>query len=360
MQKLETERRFLVSKIDPEIRRERGAEIVQEYMETPPSFSFRVRVVDNEKGYFNRKDGSGESRPEDEITVDLQAAQFTLRSCAHTLQKTRYKRDGWEVDYYHGPLEGLIIAEYEKKTPEEQVVLPDWIYEAIDVTDSLTNLHLAKLVSDLSDSGEFEVTRDLLHPRLPGIVLTGGPCSGKSSVMSLLKQDFGDIVHCVPEVASIVIAQVGVSPPVDHPVAHRRFQRAVARIQRDFEAISEVQAIRDGKKALLLDRGVLDIAAYLPNGVMELVDICGTTPGHEYGRYDEVLCLQMPPEHVYEAECRNNPARRENYELARQLGQRVTEAWCGHPTCHLIESGDSWEAKVARVRTKLEARLAAV
>jgi CYTH domain-containing protein len=47
------------------------------------------------------------------------------------IHKTRYYLEHcgglWEVDYFDGPLNGLVIAEIELLAPDQTVVLPDWV-----------------------------------------------------------------------------------------------------------------------------------------------------------------------------------------------------------------------------------------
>jgi predicted ATPase len=224
--------------------------------------------------------------------------------------------------------------------------LPDWIRDAVEVTDSLTNRHLARLARDIADSGSDRPIRDLLLPRrIPRIVLTGGPCSGKSTLMAELRERFGNALHCVPEVATIVIAQVGVKPPVGDPVGMRKFQRTIYRVQRGFETISDLQAIRDGKKALLLDRGTVDGAAYMDGGLKELESVCRTSREHEFGLYDLVVCLKTPPRRVFKEKSANNPARSETHEAAARLGRRIAKVWGQHPRFTFIGNNRSWEDK---------------
>lgn len=357
MKHTEIERRYLVRAIDPDITRAPGKRIFQGYFEAAPWSSVRIRIWDGRTAKIARKSGMGLAREEEERDIDLETARFLLETSPYTLEKTRYVRDGWEVDFFHGPLTGLVIAEREMASLEELVVLPPWIQDAVEVTDSLTNSHLARLAADLGDALPQRPVRDVLPRRVPHVVLTGGPCSGKTAVMEILRREMGDVFHFVPEAASIVIAQVGVRPPGGDAVAMRGFQRTMCRVQRCFEQVSNVQALLDGKRALLLDRGVLDNAAYLPGGLVELESILRSTRADEYAAYERVICLETPPREVYEANRLNNPARTESWEAARALGDRIRAAWGGHPKFSPIANGASWEDKVEAVRRVLKSSM---
>ncbi|MFA6603256.1 MAG: AAA family ATPase [Patescibacteria group bacterium] len=345
----EIERRFLVRSIDPDIQRFPNKEIVQGYFETPPQFSLRVRITrkrdQSARAEITRKDGCGAVRQEHNQPVTVEAAEFLLNSCSDVIRKTRFVRDGWEIDFFHDALTGLVLAEYEMPSADFDLRLPDWIQDATEVTQSLTNRHLARLARDIADSGSDRPVRELLPNRRPRIVLTGGPCSGKSALMAELQARFGGALHCVPEVATIVIAQVGVKPPMNDPVGARQFQRTIYRVQRGFETISDLQAASDDKKALLLDRGTIDGAAYIRGGLKELEYACRTTREHEFSLYDLVICLETPPREIFEKMSANNPARSETYGTAVRLGRRIARIWGQHPRFTFIRNDDSWEAK---------------
>ncbi len=357
----EIERRWIVKAISPEIQRWPSKRIVQGYFNTPPNISARIRITDDAEVEYMKKNGFGIDRMEDpHRTTVLDTARFLLdERIVDLIEKTRYVRDGWEIDYYRGPLDGLVKAEFEMPDVNFPVTLPPWIYDAVEVTYSVTDRLLARLAKDLADAKVERPIRDMIPRRIPHIVLTGGPCSGKSGLMDILRREIGAVVHCVPEVATIIIGQVGATPPVNDTVAARRFQRTLYRVQRGFETVSDIQAIQDGKQALLVDRGTVDIAAYLDGGIKGLEDVCRTTKEFEYAQYDIVICLEVPPKDVYEANRKKNPARQESYKQAVARGKRVAEVWSEHPHFRLIKNGKSWDHKVAAVKAAVGAFLAA-
>ncbi len=347
----EFERRFIVIAIDPDIQRAPSKLIEQGYFE---GTDMRVRITDDKSAELTRKSGKGRKRKERNRRIDLEDARFLFEALRYRLTKRRYMKAGWEVDYFQGPLAGLVLAEFETKSPDDEVTLPPWIHKAIEVTESLSNQHLARIAYDLAGEDPERPVRDLLPQELPRIVLTGGPCSGKSSVMAALKAEFKDVLHCVPEVATIVIEQVGAKPPVGDTLAMKAFQRTIYRVQLGFEKVSNRQALRDGRKALLLDRGTVDGAAYMDRGTADLENVCRTSLADEYARYRGVICLDVPPEAVYEANKANNPARYETYAQAAATGERLRRVWQGHPDFRFIENGKGWDDKLARARLALE------
>lgn len=373
---LEIEERFLVHKIDTAFYRGgRPMEIRQGYLpEYQPNMSARIRIRTYTDAGNNRvveafltvKTGRGRVRGEEEYPItDIGLAQRLLDLCPFRITKTRYVTDDeWEIDELHGPLEGIILAEKEVADPNEVVTLPAWIHEAVNVTDSVTNMHLAVLAHHLECVTDARPILDHLVPNVPMIVLTGGPGSGKTTLMQACVETFGDRMHCVPEVASILIAQLGVPPPSDpNSRDYLQFQRTLYTVQREFEALAQMQARRDGKKAVLLDRGTLDAMAYLPRPE-QYEAFFNTSPDNERQRYAKAIVLAPPPENVYNRIRTNNPARSESYTEAVALSQRIASAWetartFDDPSELTWRVSDNWDAKRAHVldqiRTFLDA-----
>ncbi len=342
----ETERRFLVEWLDPAVLAFPARHIWQAYVPSmSPHTTLRVRVTDAPSADLATKVGIGIERTEDPQPIDLAAGRYLWQRLPYRLEKDRRELQGWIVDVFAPPLDGIVIAEYEG-ADADRAVLPTWC-RGRDVTESVTSYHLAKLAYELDGAALEHPAAELLAPRLPQVVLTGGPCSGKSSVLAFIRDQFDGRVHCVPEVATILIAQVGVLPGPDAYTNHQ-FQRMLYRVQRDFEEASSRRAVLDGKEALLVDRGSADQAAYVAGGVPQLETLFGTSRAAEYARYDTVLFLDMPPRDVYEQMLRANPARYEKtYEDACARAAAVHVIWREHQRFVEIPSAASWDAKCA-------------
>ena len=351
MPKQEIERRFLVHAMDRSVLTGPGKLVVQGYLQSPPRMSLRVRVTDEREAHLARKEGAGRVRREEEIWTDLGTAQFHLGTCTDVVIKRRWLliHDGqeWSVDVFAPPLQGIIIAEAELQSADTLLTLPPWIVDATEVTETLSSWDLARLATDVHGLEEMPPLSDLLTHRVRKIVLTGGPCSGKTSIMTLLRAEFENSIHCVPETVSYLIQQIGAKPPIGNVVGMRRYNRNLTKIQRGIEQAAELQAAFDGKRALLLDRGVCDNTAYLDGGFPVLERLLGTTREHEFQQYDLVICMETPSRVIYEAKSRNNPARYEaSHEIAMEVSRRTREAWDGHSNLVVVPSEVSWEDKV--------------
>src|SRR5690242_13509867 len=99
------------------------------------------------------------------------------------------------------------------------------------------------------------------------LVLTGGPCAGKTSCLLALKARFGGDILTVPESATLLLSG-GVPPPgherIRCPMDEwvRAFQGAILATQQGIEDSFERVARDCGVRLIVCDRGVLDGAAY--------------------------------------------------------------------------------------------------
>ena len=351
----EIERRFLITELSPKFPfNTPKTDIEQAYVEIfPTKRAWRIRIEDGLIASLTSKLGKGRVRREIPFPLELSLARHMFQSASFRLYKTRHKSDSWEIDFFRDVLSGVILAELEMLTPDSPCVLPPWIGKGIEVTDSLTNLHLARIAALLKPRNQgqsalkFILSR--LKKRIVRILLTGGPGSGKSGIMELLKPEMPDF-QFVPEVASILIGQAGIHPGKTAGSV-RRFQTTLYPIQVLFETTSTEIAMDDGKKGLVLDRGRVDAAVYFSGGVEEYEKVLGTTVTRDYGEYDLVICLAVPPPEIYEIIRLNNPARGESYSLASYLGGEIREVWQNHHNFAYIPNLGSWEEKVAMVRS---------
>ena len=350
--KIEKERRWLASSFNLQVLISESLEIKQGYDDL--SSGRRVRLINDEKALITYKSGSGLARLEDELPeneTDYKTAAFVYKGCRYALEKTRFlyqgKESGWTVDVFKNELKGITLIEYEHPDCDKLTILPSW-FEGIEVTDSITNSHLARLAYDLKHMTYSGSVRDLLlsSKRLPRIVLTGGPCSGKSTAMKAIESGYGDRVTCMREMATMVITH-GVLPSTDK-MQSWHFNRFLHGVQSDFQTITDTQARANGKSLLVLDRGSIDNAAYVSGGLPEYEKMCHTTREVEFAKYDMVLFLDTPPRDVYESKKANNPARYETYDEALAVSARIKNVWRNHPGFRVMPN-DSWGRKLSEI-----------
>lgn len=130
---VEIERKFLVAG-DFKPKAESSSRIVQGYICSQPGKSVRVRIR-GDKGYLTIKgasDEKGMSRYEFEREIPLEDAEQLLSLCEPgVIDKVRYLlkqgKHTWEVDEFHGANEGLLMAEIELSSEDEELEIPEWL-----------------------------------------------------------------------------------------------------------------------------------------------------------------------------------------------------------------------------------------
>ena len=156
-------------------------------------------------------------------------------------------------------------------------------------------------------------------PRVHRIVITGGPCAGKTTAMaklSLRLQNMGFDVFVVPEVATLTITG-GAKPGNYTKKQHRDWEVSVLKIQMaledNFRDIAEKCSLPEGRHAvLLMDRGTMDVLAYVGKDQFDdvLEEFNWTIPQLRDQRYEAVVHLvtaAIGAERFYTLE--NNKAR---------------------------------------------------
>lgn len=138
---IEIERKFLVDKsLWQEVTKGQGHKIVQAYISLDPERTVRVRIKGN-KGYLTIKGKSeGISRIEHEYEIPKDdVIQMINEFNLSAIDKVRYEihlgKHIWEVDEFHGANEGLIVAEIELNSEQEEFEKPNWITQ--DVSDDI-------------------------------------------------------------------------------------------------------------------------------------------------------------------------------------------------------------------------------
>lgn len=116
----EIERRFLCGTVDEEVLAVAPSwRITQGYI-TDSGPTVRIRRRDDDF-ILTIKKGSGLVRREIEIPIPPGPGDELLELAGeHMLEKTRYRLGRWEIDLFHGKLAGLILAEVELESEDEE------------------------------------------------------------------------------------------------------------------------------------------------------------------------------------------------------------------------------------------------
>jgi adenylate cyclase len=142
----EIERKFLV---DPDKlpKMHNGIKIMQGYLaESPTKTLARVRIY-GDKGFLTIKGkNKGMTRPEFEYEIPLEDAVELMKLTDKIVEKTRYrlgvKGKIWEIDFFQGNNEGLILAEVELASEKEVVEIPCFATEEVTEDPKYYNSNL--------------------------------------------------------------------------------------------------------------------------------------------------------------------------------------------------------------------------
>ncbi|GAB7086715.1 CYTH domain-containing protein [Marinifilum fragile] len=142
---IEIERKFLVNHDLLPLPND-GKKLIQGYIWSDPQKSLRIRIA-GEKAFLTIKSGNDIlKRSEFEYEIPLADAQELLDLCDAKIEKTRYlipmNQHTWEVDVFHGDNQGLIVAEVELASSEEQIKLPEWIDQEVTNDPKYLNVSL--------------------------------------------------------------------------------------------------------------------------------------------------------------------------------------------------------------------------
>lgn len=182
------------------------------------------------------------------------------------------------------------------------------------------------------------------------IVITGGPCAGKSTAMSWVQNEFtqmGYTVLFVPETATELITG-GVAPWTCGTNAD--YQKCQMKLQIEKEKIFEqAAATMNAEKILIVcDRGLLDNKAYMNSQEFEqAVSAVGSNEVELRDSYDAVFHLVTAAkgaEKFYTTA--NNAARKETPAEAAALDDKLISAWTGHPHLRVIDNTATFEDKM--------------
>lgn len=145
----EIERKFLVDEdILLSIRPDKSYSIQQGYLLNTAEKVVRVRLTTYEAFITIKGANIGATRPEFEYNIPKDDALEMLNMCDGFIEKTRleieYNGHLWEVDIFGGANEGLIVAEIELKSEDEEFDKPEWIKTEVTDDNKYYNNNLLK------------------------------------------------------------------------------------------------------------------------------------------------------------------------------------------------------------------------
>lgn len=220
---------------------------------------------------------------------------------------------------------------------------------AIPNTNTLKNL---SILFNIPIDNLLQITKQR-KKEIIKIVITGGPCAGKTTAMSWVQNAFTNLgyhVIFVPECATEII-NAGISQKNCESIFD--FQKTLMKLQIERENIYEESAkhIKGDKVLIICDRGLMDSKAFLTN--LEFSTILNDLNKNEIelrDNYDAVFHLVTAAKGKQEYyTLSNNTARNETIDEAITIDNRLIDAWSGHPHFRIIDNSLEFEDKMKKL-----------
>ncbi len=199
----------------------------------------------------------------------------------------------------------------------------------------------------------------MANTNIKRIVLTGGPCAGKTTALVRVIEHFSNLgykVFTVPEVPTM-LTQSG----MNYLTTNKDFFYVGEKATLEIQLMLEDQFMRMAETChepcvIICDRGTLDISTYLqPEDWASITASVGVETNQLRSRYDAVLHLVSAAngaEQFYNTatnSARYEQANEEGLRIARELDKKVIKVWSGHPHMRVINNAEDFNSKLNQV-----------
>ena len=200
------------------------------------------------------------------------------------------------------------------------------------------------------------------------IVLTGGPCAGKTTAMVKVIEHFSSLgykVFTIPEVPTM-FTQAGMNYLTSNKDFFFEGEKATFQTQINLEdSFQRMAEALQQPVIIVCDRGTMDISTYLtPDFWNRIISEEGYTNSQLRDRYDAVLHLVSAADGAEQFYTTANNAQRleqadeEGLKIARELDKKIVSAWKGHPHLRVINNHEDFNNKLNRVLKEISNVLA--
>lgn len=243
-------------------------------------------------------------------------------------------------------------------TQEDLALLLDISDKAVSKWENGTSKPTIENLSKLSKI--FDVSLDELiiledekeKQKITKIVLTGGPCAGKTTAMNWIQNFFqkqGYKVLFVPETATELIMG-GLTPW--ETKTYSDFEGILFDLQMEKEKLFEEGAkkLPNEKILIVCDRGLLDNKAYMSKRDFDyLLKNKKLSEVKLRDSYDAVFHLVTAAKGAKKYYNLDNAARTETVEEATKIDDSLIASWTGHPHFRIIDNSTDFETKMKRL-----------
>lgn len=218
-----------------------------------------------------------------------------------------------------------------------------------------------KLADILSVSLDELLHASLTEKKITKIVITGGPCAGKTTAMSWIQNAFtklGYAVLFVDETATQLITG-GAAPWLNN--SNKEYQWHLLQLQMAKEmAFADIaKTMKSDKILIVCDRAAMDNCAYMTEQefgwVLKQMQTNKVAMRDQYDAVFHLVTAAKGAEKYYTLA--NNQARTETLEEASSLDDKLIAAWTGHPHFRVIDNSTGFEEKMLRLIREISAFL---
>lgn len=187
------------------------------------------------------------------------------------------------------------------------------------------------------------------------LVLTGGPCGGKTTGQARLCTFFENLgwkVFRVPETASVLLSG-GIKFADLNEEEAVKFQENLLKTMIQIEnTFFELGKSCKRNCLIICDRGAMDASAFIAKEKWDTIMLDNSWNNVELrdNRYNQIIHMVSAAkgaEEFYSTEDHN--CRSEGVELARELDTKAAAAWVGHPYFDVIDNSTDFEGKIRRL-----------
>nr|CAH7741324.1 unnamed protein product [Callosobruchus chinensis] len=191
--------------------------------------------------------------------------------------------------------------------------------------------------------------------KLYKLVLTGGPCGGKTTGQARLCTFFENLgwkVFRVPETASVLLSGGVKFSDLDDKEAVKFQENLLKTMLQIEDTFFELGRTCKRDCLIICDRGAMDASAFVTKERWETImrENCWNSVELRDNRYNQIIHMVTAAkgaEEFYSIEDHN--CRSENVELARELDTRAAASWVGHPYFDVIDNSTDFEDKIRRM-----------
>ncbi|XP_064612179.1 TRPL translocation defect protein 14-like [Liolophura sinensis] len=188
------------------------------------------------------------------------------------------------------------------------------------------------------------------------LVLTGGPCGGKTTGQARLSTFFENLgwkVYRVPETATVLISGGVKWPELTNDQSFKFQENLILTMMRIEETFWELARSCHQNCLVICDRGIMDASAYLQPGDWERMKKKNSWNEVEMRdtRYNQVIHMVTAAKGAEAFYTTAHETRYEDLDMARRLDDLASQAWVGHPYFDVIdnENNTDFEVKLNRM-----------